>query len=140
MTNDAAEIARFTARLKTKATRIKVVEPVNMNDRYNALEEKYGEPTRVPQLYGWDRWMATFQGPAVDDLAGRSYTLMELHEAVTVWLFDLGYDDLKDELDLRYDIINDIPCDFDTLTELYKKLWNLREERSELSHTKPYWK
>jgi hypothetical protein len=148
MNDDAAELARYTARSKHKDRYIMEINKdakkdakwVDVTDRYNALEEQYGEPTRKPILYGWDRWMTAMEGPAVDDLAGRSYTLMELHDAVSDWLFCLDYDDLKDDFNLHYSMIRDISYDFDTLTELYKKLWELRETRPELKHTKPYWK
>jgi hypothetical protein len=89
------------------------------------IEEKYGESTRVPIRQGGDRWMAVFEGAAADDLAGRSYTVLELQEVIRMWAASVKR---------IHKQLSETSWEIEKLEEQYKYLYKIDSEKEDLEY------
>jgi hypothetical protein len=93
----------------------------------------------VPALVGEERWLAQIEGGAVDDLAGRTFTNIQLHDVVGGWM-DRIHDSVLEDIGIeKYSLkSNPLPIELEVLIDLYTKMWDAKES----THTEivePYW-
>lgn len=91
------------------------------------LDPQYGEASRVSALTGGERWLAQIEGYGADDLAGRSFTITEIHKTVTNWLVMSDPADAEKILPGFTNALS-IPFEIEELQRIYKSLWKFYVE------------